>query len=46
MKEQNTIRSQLDKEAKIKGKQMLEKNRHKRPSLEDILNLEWFAEFK
>ena len=25
MKEQNTIRSQLDKEAKIKGKQMLEK---------------------
>lgn len=25
---------------------MLEKNRHKRPSLEDILNLEWFGEFK
>lgn len=25
---------------------MLEKNRHKRPTLEEILNLEWFDEFK
>lgn len=25
---------------------MLEKNRHKRPTLEDVLNLEWFGEFK
>ena len=25
---------------------MLEKNRHKRPTLEEVLNLEWFKEFK
>ena len=27
-------------------KALLEKNRHKRPSLEAVLNMEWFAEFK
>ncbi len=27
-------------------KQMLEKNRHKRPQLEEVLNFEWFSEFK
>jgi hypothetical protein len=25
---------------------MLEKNRHKRPQLEEVLNFEWFGEFK
>jgi hypothetical protein len=26
--------------------ELLEKNRHKRPSLEEVLNHPWFAEFK
>jgi hypothetical protein len=26
--------------------ELLEKNRHKRPSLEDVLNHPWFADFK
>ena len=25
---------------------MLEKNRHKRPGLETVLNMEWFNEYK
>jgi hypothetical protein len=25
---------------------MLEKNRHKRPALEEILNMDWFKEYK
>jgi hypothetical protein len=25
---------------------MLEKNRHKRPSVEELMNLEWFEKYK
>lgn len=34
------------KESKEACTLMLEKNRHKRPSIEEILNLDWFKEFK
>lgn len=37
---------QRSKHSQDACKLMLEKNRHKRPSIEDILNLEWFEKYK
>lgn len=36
----------MSKEAVEACKLMLEKNRNKRPNLEECMNLAWFAEFK
>jgi serine/threonine protein kinase len=36
----------VSKEGKDLCKRLLEKNRHKRPTLEEVLNHVWFSEFK
>src|SRR5690606_19572254 len=36
----------VSKEGKDLCKRLLEKNRHKRPTLEEVLNHPWFSDFK
>ena len=36
----------MSKAAQEVCKALMEKNRHKRPGLETVLNMEWFSEYK